>query len=432
MNDLAGLVALALVGLWAAYLVPHHLRHRQRLLEARADDRFSAGLRVVAVSRGVGRTVRPALTTATAGPSTTALLLTPGTGVPAVGAGTATGGTTVDRPHATPERISAEAARRLAQARAARAAATARRGAAARRRGLLATLLLVASVAGWVVTGVVPAATWAAGAVPTALLGAVTVLGRRAVVAGHRADEAWAATIEREERLAARPRTGATRTVRPSPGAAARPATGAVPAVRGGAVPADVPVPLVTGHAVRPSDAHTEVFERIVADAGEKTGPARHATGSTPVVRRSAMTAPTAAVPAADVTARTGATAGAPAPARTDGARTDGARTDGARTDEAATDAPADADAEAWSPVPVPRPTYTMKAPAPRRTPAPLAESDAEASTVRRPADASTEATETAAETAPTAPAAPLEPVAETTGSIDLNAVLARRRAAGQ
>lgn len=384
-------MALALVGLWAAYLVPHHLRHRQRLLEARADDRFSAGLRVVAVSRGVGRTVRPALTTATAGPSTSALLLTPGTGVPAVGAGTATGGTTVDRPHATPERISAEAARRLAQARAARAAASARRGAAARRRGLLATLLLVASVAGWVVVGVVPAATWVAGAVPTALLTAVTVLGRRAVVAGQRADQAWAETIEREERLASRPRTGATRAVRPT--------SGAVPAVRPGAAPADVPVPLVTGHAVRPSDAHTEVFERIVADAGEKDGPARHATGATPVVRRSAMTAPTAAVPAA-------------APAAS-----------GAQ--EAA-----DEDAEAWSPVPVPRPTYTMKAPAPRRSPAPLAEPDAEASTVRRPAEEPGQ--DAAPEVPAAAPAAPLEPVAETTGSIDLNAVLARRRAAGQ
>ncbi|QCB94470.1 hypothetical protein [Cellulomonas shaoxiangyii] len=407
MNGLAGLVALALVGLWAAYLVPHHLRHRQRLLEARADDRFSAGLRVVAVSRGVGRTVRPALASATAGPSTTALLLTPATGVPAVGAGTATGGTTVDRPHATPERISAEAARRLAQARAARAAASARRGAAARRRGLLATLLLVASVAGWVVTGVVPASTWAFGAVPTVLLGAVTVLGRRAVVAGHAADEAWATTIEREERLASRPRTGATHTVR-----AGRPATGGVPVVRPGAGPADVPVPLVTGHAVRPSDAHTEVFERIVADAGESAGPARHATGSTPVVRRSATTAPTSGVPA-------------PGDAQADGETQDAG------------------DAEEWSPVPVPRPTYTMKAAAPRRTPAALLESDAEASTTRRPADrpadrdqesAADGAGESAADAARAAegPVAPLEPVAETTGSIDLNAVLARRRAAGQ
>lgn len=390
-------MALALVGLWVAYLVPHHLRHRQRLLEARADDRFSAGLRVVAVARGVGRTVRPAASAA-AGPSTTALL-TPGTGVPAVGAGTATGGTTVDRPHATPERISAEAARRLAQARAARAAAAARRGAAARRRGLLAALLLVASVVGWVVAAVVPAATWATGAVPTALLATVTVLGRRAVVAGRRADEDWVATIEREERLASRPRTGATHVVRPS--------SAPVPVVRSGAAPAQVPVPLVTGHAVRPSDAHTEVFERIVADAGETSGPARHATGATPVVRRSAMTAPTAAVPASVPVA-------APAAVAT------------AQEGE---------EAEAWSPVPVPRPTYTMKAPAPRRTPAPLSEEDAEASTTRRPAEREEQAdgAGTAVEEQVVAePAAALEPAPETTGSIDLNAVLARRRAAGQ
>ena len=30
VNDLAGPVALALVGLWVAYLVPHKLRHRQQ------------------------------------------------------------------------------------------------------------------------------------------------------------------------------------------------------------------------------------------------------------------------------------------------------------------------------------------------------------------------------------------------------------------
>jgi len=139
-------------------------------------------------------------------------------------------------------------------------------------------------------------------------------------------------------------------------------------------------VPLVTGHAVRPSDAHTEVFERIVADRGESTGPVRHATGQVPVVRRAAEVA----------------------------------------ADEGAGE---DRDAE-WSPVRVPKPTYTMKAPAPRREPAPLGEADAEASTARRPADAPT--------TVETAPAEVTEPPALTTGSIDLNAVLARRRAAGQ
>lgn len=385
-------MALALVGLWAAYLVPHHLRHRQRLLEARADDRFSAGLRVVAVASSTRRRLgRRAAAAGMWGPSTTALL-TPGTGVPAAYVGTLTGGTTVDRPHATPERISAEAARRLAQARAARAASAARRGAAARRRGLLAALLGAASVVGWVVTGVVPAATWALGAVPTALLASVVVLGRRAVLAGHVADAEWVATIEREERLAASPRTGAVPVVRPR--------TGATPAVPAGAEPG-VPVPLVTGHAVRPSDDRTEVFERIVEDRGESAGPARHATGPVPVVQRTAAST-----------------------------RTDVADDEAGRDDER--------DGE-WSPVPVPRPTYAMKAAAPRRTPAPLAEPDAQASTVRRPADAEDGTTDEAAGAtsgdvaAPvTARAALLEPSTETTGSIDLNAVLARRRAAGQ
>lgn len=388
MNDLAGPAALALVGLWAAYLVPHHLRHRQRLLEARADDRFSTGLRVVAVASSTRRRLgRGAAAAGMWGPSTRSLL-TPGTGVPATSAGTATGGRTVDRPHATPERISAEAARRLAQARASRAAAAARRGAAARRRGLLAAVLVAATVAGWVVTGLVPAATWLAGAVPSALLASVVVLGRRAVIAGQVADAEWAATIEREERLAARPRTGATPTVRARTGATpvVRPRTGATPVART-ATDLEAPVPLVTGYAVRPSDAHTEVFERIVADRGESSGPARHATGQVPVVRRDAQGTATEAVPAVD----------------------------GASQDE-----------DAWSPVPVPRPTYTMKASAPRRDPAPLGEGDADASTARRPADAPTG--DTAAPAAETV----AEPVAETTGSIDLNAVLARRRAAGQ
>ncbi|WP_315097622.1 hypothetical protein [uncultured Cellulomonas sp.] len=128
----------------------------------------------------------------------------------------------------------------------------------------------------------------------------------------------------------------------------------------------------VTGRAVHPSDASTEVFERIVADKGESEGPARHAsTGPVPVVRRAAE---------ADET-----------------------------------------EDEAWSPVPVPRPTYTMKASAPRREPAPL--ENLEGSTAVRTPDAQSPAE---------AERAPLEPPVETTGSIDLNAVLAKRRAAGE
>lgn len=137
------------------------------------------------------------------------------------------------------------------------------------------------------------------------------------------------------------------------------------------------------GRAIHPSDASTEVFERIVEDKGETGGPARHSTGAIPVVRRSALTDPVA-----QVAEFTGADAAA-------------------------------ADDEAWSPVPVPRPTYTMKPSAPRREPAPL--ENLEGSTAAR----------TPVEV-PAEDRAPLEAPVETTGSIDLNAVLAKRRAAGE
>jgi hypothetical protein len=151
------------------------------------------------------------------------------------------------------------------------------------------------------------------------------------------------------------------------------------------AAPVEAPAAFVTGRAVHPSDASTEVFARIVADKGESDGPARHAsTGQVPVVRRS-------------VAERTGETATVPAP-------------------ELGVDGE-----DAWSPVPVPRPTYTMKASAPRREPAPL--ENLEGSTAARAADVEAPAD---------AERAPLEAPVETTGSIDLNAVLAKRRVAGE
>ncbi|KQY42879.1 hypothetical protein [Cellulomonas sp. Root137] len=376
MNDLAGPVALALVGLWVAYLVPHKLRHRQQLLESRADDRFSEALRVVAVS---DRRIRLEASSAECGPtaSSTAGLLTPGKGLP-VATGSATGGTTVDRPHGTQDRMTADAARRAAQARAARAASVARRGAAARRRALLAGFLVVATVVGWTVVGLNPLVTWVAGAVPTVLLGSVLVLGRRAVLAGREADEAWAQKIADERRVASGPRTGAMRAVATASRTApvAKPAP--TPAQEAPAAPLEAPMAFVTGRAVHPSDASTEVFARIVEDKGESEGPARHAsTGQVPVVRRSVA--------------------------------------------EQSTGTAAAEDDEAWSPVPVPRPTYTMKASAPRREPVPL--ENLEGSTAARTADV-----EAPADTERT----PLEAPVETTGSIDLNAVLAKRRVAGE
>jgi hypothetical protein len=367
-NSPAGVLTLAVAVLWVAYLVPQKLRHRQQLLEARTDDRFSGALRVLAVTDRPGRSARRsdprprsgATPDCAASADKRVELLTPGRGVPLAMTRGANGGSVVDRPHGTQDRLSADAARRIAQQRAAHAAAVARRGAAARRRAVLAVTLLVVSVAGWSVVGLT-AVTVTAGVVPSVLLAGVLVLGRRAVVAGHTADDEW----ERRRRESAL--------------APARPSAHA---------------PAVTGRAVRPSDSHTEVFARILDQVEPRSTDAAPSatTGSTSVVRRSAR------------------------------------------------DAAERADEQEWSPVPVPRPTYTMKASAPRREPAPLGE--VEGSTELRAAPVASSdagsATSGPDNVAPTVekPAAPvrdrLEVPVTATGSINLDEVLARRRAAGE
>lgn len=384
----AGLVALALVGLWVAYLVPQHLRHRQQLLDSRVDDRFSPASRVVAVTaapapHGTGaarRVVRPAQhrpgrpLTVDCGRTTSSAtgLLTPGrgqqalTGPPprAVPQASATGGSTVDRPHATAERISADASRALAQLQAGHAAAVARRGAAARRRGLLAAVLGIATIVGWAAVAIAPAVSWAVGVLPSALLVGVVVLGRRAVVAGQAHDEEWTRRLADARRAAVEARTGATRVVRQHTGPSrplAGDETGLVPAVAEG----------VVGRAVHPSDTSTQAFDVLVADGGEEGSVPRHASsGEVPVV---------SAAPGAQ-------------------ARDGGADDAAGRADDG------------WQPVPVPPPTYTMKSAAPRREPAPLSDQ----TPVAAPAVAATD-----------------EAPVRTTGSIDLDAVLARRRASG-
>lgn len=356
MYEFAGPATLVVVGLWIAYLVPHKLRHRQQLLESRTDDRFSDALRVLAVTgpegssrrrrADVARSIRP-----DCGPVDKRVgLLTPGRGARVVE--TDRGGTHVDRPHGTQDRIGADAARRAAQLHAAHAAATARRGAAARRRGVLAGVLLAAAVAGWVVVGVTALGVLA-GVVPTVLLAAVLGLGRHAVVQGQAAEAEWQRRIsEASAPLRARE---------------ARAARRAAP-----------------GRAVRPSAADTQAITRVQVDA--------------------------------------------------DGAAVQPVR-DGGR------------EGDTWSPVAVPRPTYTTKAPAPRREPAPLGdvEGSTHAAAAARPATedvAVPEAPEVPAEAAAPAEQTPAETpaaagttepaTAEPSGSIDLNAVLARRRAAGE
>lgn len=215
MSQTAGLLLVAVAVLWIAYLVPHRLRYRQQLAECRTEDRFSERLRVVRVA-GKDRGARPERHVAA--PEGRVLLHPP-----------RRGGGSVDRPHGLADRAVADAVRRTAAERAARAAHLARRRAGARRRAVLATTLLVLAVAGW--AAVVAGGLLALGAVPSMLLVAVLGLGRRAVVAGRRADAAWAA------------------------GAAAR-----------AAVPRSTR-PTAVGHARRPSDASTEVIARVPAEA---------------------------------------------------------------------------------------------------------------------------------------------------------------------
>lgn len=370
VNNLTGLVALAMVGLWIAYLVPHTLRHRQQLLESRVDDRFSDALRVLAVTDRPGRAARSvdarsrSGATADCGPAVDKRigLLTPGRGVRITTPDSATGGTPVDRPHGAQDRITADAARRAAQQRAAHAATVARRGAAARRRAVLALVLVVGTAVGWTVTGLTTVSV-VAGIAPSVLLVSVLVLGRRAVVAGHASDLAW--EQHRRELTLAPARASAQ-------------------------------APAVTGRAVRPSDASTEVFERIVDDEVLPDAGARRAlTGATAVVRRSTRTGATAAV---------------------------GAAADGT----AAADT-----ADEWSPVPVPRPTYTLKASAPHREPAPLGPLEG-STAVRAESAAPLDAAAGTSVGAATGARAPIEPPATSTGSINLDEILARRRAAGE
>lgn len=351
VGDSASLTALVVVGLWIAYLVPHKLRHRQQLLESRTDDRFSESLRVLAVTSG-SPSPRSTVLHEVGAPRRVELL-TPGRGVPAghKGAEAPRGAGAVERPHATGDRITADAARRAAQQRAAHAAAVARRAAAARRRALLTSVLLVASVAGWVVASLTTLSLLLA-VVPTVLLGTVLVTGRRAVVAGQAADAAY----ERRRRESAERASGT-------------------------AVPAPRRTPAVVGRAVHPSDSHTEVIERI----------------------------------SAEIATESRAAAGARAASATDGS-------------VGSTTAEADAAQDEWAPVPVPRPTYTMKASAPRREPVPLNDLDFAPVEPARAAEVAPTGASSEGDTTTVLAPAP----GTASGGIDLDAVLARRRAAGE
>lgn len=425
---------LALFVLWLGFWVPHRLRHRQQLLDSRMDDRFSGGLRVLAVAEAGGAR---------------GVSIPTGGAVPLLVPGTASDGGGGERPMGldddrgasrapTAPHTEGPAASRPGESR---LALFELRAARARRRLLLTVLLLLATVAGWVVVGL-GLVGWYAGAVPSALLLVVLVLGRVAVLQARRADARWAA-----ERKAARQQATQARAL----------ANGGPHAPRNRA--------RVTGHAVRPSTTHTQMIPRVSAPSTTDQPASR------PAQRASRPSGPTTTsrvtVPADDARGEESAEPEPVAVVHRDRA-TSGRQVFDVGAGERAPEpepvvlvdpgpgpvaGPPPVGSEPWEPVPVPLPTYVTKPAAPRREPRPLTgtagralpaadpvRSAALAATMRAAlgptatpagaADARREASSTAGPAAGTTVGEEPRPRTETLG-LPLDEILARRRAAG-
>lgn len=458
MESAAGLTALALFVLWLGYWVPHRIRQRQELAEARVDDRFSDGLRVLTVAGGARGTdpgdlpeigARPSLLLPAAPAPGTDLVLRRSDDVPELpaqatdrrrprqGSGTEEGTHAMDSTGTTTARAAAPA--RPQDARPAgptRLAVLEQRAARARRRLTLTLLLLLATAGTWVVVGL-GAVPWPVGLVPTALLALVLVLGRLAVLAAQRADREWAA-----QRRAERPATGA---VRVRAGSSARAASSRA---------------RVTGHAVHASGASTQMIPRVSAtDARSRAAaaptPASAATAGSARGSAARSSSDDAERPAAEepvrvdapVVGEAGASRGAAgageAVEAVGGAR--GAEAPQVRPEPVPAGEALEADvvvtppgATPWEPVPVPLPTYVTKPAAPRREPAPLPAAEASGGSASAAAGLGARAPQASApvvrddvvEDAPRAAGDDPRPSTETLG-LPLDEILARRRAAG-
>lgn len=291
---------------------------------------------------------------------------------------------------------------------ASRDALLARRAAAARRRATL-TLGLVVLTA---VVGVLVAATalpvWTV-AVPGLLLVSVLVLGRRAVLANARADQA------------AREREAAREAARP---AALRRAGRPAPAVRTS----------VTGRAVHPSQTQTEMISRVraaggAAQASAKPGAAKPAAEKPQAEELSTERAVAQADGASGRDGRGAARGSTSSEQGTPRAASGPVADQTVRTttpDTRQSSSAPEAESSDWQPVAVPRPVYTLKSTAPRWEPAPLTAELRKLTEERRAELAS-------ADEVPAAPASATdaEPSEDSLG-VNLNSVLARRRAAGE
>ncbi|GIJ00575.1 hypothetical protein CLV28_1951 [Sediminihabitans luteus] len=408
---------------WLAFYVPHRVQARQQVLESRLEDRFSGTLRILTVAgrprgaRGTtaGPTVaRPALAAAGGDVRLIARTTYDEGGTPMTGRTERSGDRAPARPTTAPEPAPRTGALPIVSP--ARLAVLERRAAAARRRLVISATLLVLTVGAWALV-VAGSLSWTVALAPTALFGVVLVLGRRAAASARRADAAWRA--ERRARVAAR---------------AARGVTG------GPAMPRNASQ-RVTGRAVRGSQTATQMIPRVAApdvqEDAEREGAERRADrdvsehgaerGGAPASVRPAG-ASRVEVPGAsstEATAERRATvSGSPAPTAGRAIVPPPAHTASAGAPVGAP-TPATPSREAWSPTPVPRPTYTMKPAAPRREPAPLPEPTQ--------ATGSVPAARTAAATSSAEPPSVREthPRTDTLG-LDLDEILARRRAAGQ
>ncbi len=394
--DISGFVVLGIVTLFLVYLVPQLIRGRQDVVDSRVGDRFSTDLRILA-------TAGPSTPTGLAAPEPPARAYLhaprPRTEVSAMDrplAHVSRPSAPVDTPHArgagggSEHRVVGEVA--------------ARRRAAARRRLGLTLLLLVVTAAGWfaVALGLVAAGVAVA---PTALLGLVLVLGRRAARAAARAASR---AVPRSAGVAPS-RAAASARAAAAPGAASEPIRARTQS-RSQARTSE-PVPVDRGTASQPGDrpaadrasreAPTELLPRITAASG------RDGDAAPGLTWRGEPTPPVVAE------VGDGQGAGPASPAQS---------TPAAPSPDVAGDGRADDPGDGWTPVPVPAPTYTMKPTAPRMSAAPLALDDPEP----RAAGA-------AAATAPSpAPSAAAAGGPAPTPGLDLDAVLSRRRAAGE
>lgn len=473
IDSVAGFVLLAIVVMVLGYMVPTAIRSRQVVADARIEDRFSTGLRVLAragdappqynstarvylhtprdgrVEAPMERQSIPPASDARTGaaapePDRSAEPRDPSPDAASQGPA-APGAGASGAPTPPVAKQSADEARRGAAARAARAAAASRRAAAARRRLVLLTFLAAVTATFWILFATI-GLTMVPAIVASVVLVAAVIAGRRAAV---RAAQAAARDLEATGWAGQRRRTTAQDS-----------ATGRHDGQQSRRRHDEPTTTQHTGqmrHARRRSTEGGAATESRSADqpgradAGggdtdhmDHAGPADHGPATGPEH--------TGQAPARTSVAGTGSLRISVDPARGEGEPEGSGAGDRGR------------EAEGWTPVPVPKPTYALKASAPRRSvpayeapqwepaPAPVEAEAERAVTLAEVEQAVRERLEPQAPPATdeqvlaedaaggVAPGAPDAAVAASSSStpaapapkIDLQSVLERRRAVGQ